>query len=78
MVKEKNVIGYKKSIKDSPSICIKYMGTIEGFSSKEIYEALYDKEKRLSWDDLIQEIKVIKEKNDSDPEIVYLTFKVKD
>lgn len=78
VVSDKNINCYKKSVEGQSSMVVKCVSEIEGFSSNEIFNAIYDLKLRMSWDKVFREFKVVRQAQNIDdneiPEILYMSL----
>lgn len=78
VVSDKNINCYKKAVEGQSSMVVKCVSEIEGFSSSEIFNAIYDLKLRMSWDKVFREFKVVRKAQNIDdmeiPEILYMSL----
>jgi len=67
---------YRRPVHDSPSFVIKAIAEIDNVSKDEVYFAIYDTKKRMSWDKVFKEFKIIIPESDNQNEIIYMSVKV--
>ena len=76
VVKNDTINCYKKNISGSKSILIKAVSHIKNFSSEEIFQAIFDIKKRMSWDFLFKDIKIVIPETENTNEIIYMALQV--
>lgn len=78
VVSDKNIHCYKRPVEGASSMVVKCVSEIDGFSSEEIFNAIYDLKLRMSWDKVFREFKVVREaeykENMELPEILYMSL----
>ena len=60
---------------NSPVILLRAWAVVEGFTPKEVFEQIYDTEKRAKWDTVTVGLRVL-ETIDENSEIIYFYIKV--
>lgn len=78
VVSDKNIHCYKRPVEGASSMVVKCVSEIDGFSSEEIFNAIYDLKLRMSWDKVFREFKVVREAEYTEdkelPEILYMSL----
>jgi hypothetical protein len=67
---------YKKSIKGNPSIMIKTIAVIDGYSKTEVFEAIANANVRTKWDKIFSDFTLVSENRQAGTELVYTSIKV--
>ncbi len=67
---------YRRQVHDSPSFVIKAIAEIDNVSKDDVYFAIYDTKKRMSWDKVFKEFKIIIPESTNQNEIIYMSVKV--
>lgn len=77
IIKDPNINCFRRPVPNSPCFLIKCSSIIEGYSSQEIYHAIYDVNCRKSWDSVFSNFVILREETKINPEIIYMSIKVK-
>lgn len=76
VVNSSNIMCYRRTVPNSPSILIKAVAKIENLNIDEIFDAIYDIKIRMSWDTVFKDFKIIKPSTETESEIIYMGIKV--
>lgn len=76
VVSDKKVVCYKRAVEGSSTVMLKAIATIKGFTSKEIFDAIYDLKYRMMWDTVFKDFKVVRPQTETSPEVLYMSIKV--
>ena len=66
---------YRRPVPETSSFLIKAISIIDDVSHSDVFTAIYDSKKRMEWDHVFKEFKIILPQTDDRNEIIYMSVK---